>query len=144
VGLPDQLPATRPDGSLDPAFNNSVDQAAIAAGKLVFDPVTRSWTSPGGLVYDSTSKEGNRVNHVLSHLVPKPGKQDHTIFTVDRTKLIETIDEAFGKRGGGVLEGNLRVFEIDMGRQVGANGETRIRIIIRDGTRKVISAYPIQ
>lgn len=144
LGLPDQLPATRPDGTLDPVLNNSVDQAAIAAGKLVFDPVTRSWTSPGGLEYGPRLfADGNAVNHVLDHLVPNSAKKRHTVFAVDRTKLIETIDEAFGKRDEGVLQGDYRKFEVEMGRVIGTNGETRIRILILDGTRKVITAYPI-
>ena len=31
VGLPDQLPATRPDGTLDPVFSNTVDEAGSPA-----------------------------------------------------------------------------------------------------------------
>jgi hypothetical protein len=76
--------------------------------------------------------------------VPNPAKPTHSIFNVDRTKLIGLIDEAWAKRGSGILQGNKRVFEIDMGRVIGTNGETRIRLVITECTKNVISSYPIQ
>ena len=133
----------------DPRFATTAENASPRAvapnsGKLVFDPATKSWTSPGGLVYGQGSAQGNRVKHVLDHLVPNPSKSTHSIFNVDRTKLIGTIDEAFANRGAGVLQGNgNRMFEIDMGRIIGTNGETRIRLIIKEGTNNVITAFPI-
>jgi filamentous hemagglutinin len=125
------------------AVQNAIEELPNT-GKLVFDPASRSWTSPGGLVYGQGSAHGNRVNHVLDHPVPNPGKPTHSLFNVDRTGLIGLIDEAFASRGAGVLQGNNRVFEIDVGRIIGTNGESRIRIVVREGTNNVITAYPVQ
>jgi hypothetical protein len=74
-----------------------------------------------------------------------PAKPLHTLFNVDRTQLVGLIDEAWAARqGAGVLQANgNRVFDVAMGRAVGAGGETTIRIVVRDGTTKVITAYPI-
>jgi hypothetical protein len=95
-------------------------------------------------VYGQGSVHGNRVEHILDHLVPNPGKSTHSIFDVARNKLIGFLDEAWAKRGTGVLQPNgNRVFEIDMGRVIGTAGETRIRMVVRDGTNNVITAFPI-
>lgn len=54
------------------------------------------------------------------------------------------IDEAFAKRGAGVLQCNgNRMFEIDMGRVIGSIGETRLRLIIQDCTNNLVTAFPI-
>ena len=118
---------------------------SVNPGKLTFDPATKSWTSNGGLVYEQGSAQGNRVLHVLDHLSPNPAKPLHTLFNVDRTQLVGLIDEAWAARqGAGVLQANgNRVFDVAMGRAVGAGGETTIRIVVRDGTTKVITAYPV-
>ena len=115
------------------------------AGRLTFDPATRSWRSTGGLVYGQGSAQGNRVLHVLEHLTPDPSKPLHTLFNVPRNQIIGLLDEAWAARQGtGVLQANgNRVFDIPMGRVVGTGGETRIRIVVRDGTTNVITAYPI-
>ena len=122
---------------LDPAI-------APNRGKLVFNPTTKSWTSPGGLVYGQGSKHGNRVRHVLDHLVPNASKAKHSVFNVERNKLIGLLDDAWAKRGTGVLQGNRRVFEIDMGRVIGTNGERHIRLVVTDGTTDVITAFPFK
>jgi len=117
---------------------------ASYGGKLAFDPATKSWTSAGGLVYGQGSAHGNRVNHVLDHCLPNLTKSTHSVFSVGRTKLIGMIDEAFAKRGAGVLQSNgNRMFEIDMGRVIGSIGETRLRLIIQDCTNNLVTAFPI-
>jgi len=115
------------------------------AGRLTFDPATRSWRSTGGLVYGQGAAQGNRVLHVLEHLTPDPLKPLHTLFNVPRNQIIGLLDEAWAARqGAGVLQANgNRVFDIPMGRVVGAGGETSIRIIVRDGTTNVITAFPV-
>ncbi len=124
--------------------NSGLKSFVPNSGNLVFHPASNSWTSTAGLVYGQGSKHGNRVKHVLDHLVPNASKTTNSVFSVDRTKLIGLIDEAFAKRGAGVLQanGNLK-FEIDMGRIIGVKGETRIRLILEDGTNNVITAFPI-
>jgi len=114
-------------------------------GRLTFDPATQSWRSNGGLVYGQGSAQGNRVLHVLEHLSPDPSKPLHTLFNVPRNQIIGLLDEAWAARqGAGVLQANgNRVFNIPMGRVVGAGGETSIRIIVRDGTTNVITAFPV-
>ncbi len=67
------------------------------------------------------------------------------MFNVPRNQLIGLLDEAWAARqGAGVLQANgNRVFNIPMGRAVGAGGETSIWIIVVDGTTNVITAFPV-
>ena len=105
-----------------------------------------TWTSNAGLIYGQGSKHGNRVKHVLAHTAPDNSKPKHTIFNVDRGSVIGLIDEAWvsSNRGTGTLEGNGNVvYNINMGRVVGTNGETSIRILTRGYTSEIISSYPV-
>ncbi|MEZ6119641.1 MAG: polymorphic toxin-type HINT domain-containing protein [Pirellulaceae bacterium] len=119
--------------------HNSYD--APNSGKLIFEAGSNTWKSPAGLIYGQGSKQGNRVKHVLEHLVPDPSKAKHSIFNVDRTKVIGLIDEGWAKRGAHVV-GDPGAYVVDMGRAIGTAGETHLRIIVRPGTTEVISAYP--
>lgn len=113
-------------------------------GKLIFDPTRKTWTSPEGLVYGRGSKHGNRVKHILDHTVPNPNKPVHSVFSADRTKVIGLIDEAWTRRvGPGTLQPNgNRVWIVEMGREIGTAGQTSIKIVILDGTKNVITAFP--
>jgi len=133
------------DWRAGPAAEASQVAPVQNAGRLTFDPATQSWRSTGGLVYGQGSAQGNRVLHVLEHLTPNPSKPLHTLFNVPRNQIIGLLDEAWAARqGAGVLQANgNRVFNIPMGRVVGAGGETNIRIVVRDGTTNVITAFPV-
>ncbi|MEO8499225.1 MAG: hypothetical protein ABI614_29520, partial [Planctomycetota bacterium] len=113
-------------------------------GKLVFDTATQSWKSAGGLIYGQGSVHGNRVLHVLDHLVPNALKSTHSLFNVGRTQLIGLVDDAWRlKSGPGILQPNgNRVWIVDMGRAIGTNGERFIQIVVRDGTTEIITAFP--
>ena len=103
-----------------------------------------TWTSNEGLIYGQGSREGNRVRHVLEHTKPNPNKPVHTVFNVDKSNVIGLVDEAWKKRGVGSLAGNGYVtYNIDMGKIIGTNGESSIRIVTNGYTNKIISAYPI-
>lgn len=114
-------------------------------GVLVHNTGPCDWTSPAGLVYRPTGPEGNRVLHVFEHLAPNPNKANHTVFNVDNsTDLLPLIDEAW--LGNKIQDPNdAAAWVTDMGRVVGTNGETKIRIIIKPGTTdEIITAYPVQ
>ncbi len=100
-----------------------------------------TWTSNEGLIYGQGSKDGNRVNHVLQHTQPDPSKPKHTVFNVDRSNLIGLIDEAWANRKN-PLPSDPGVYLVDMGRIIGTNGETQIRIVVVPGTNNIITAYP--
>jgi hypothetical protein len=114
------------------------------AVKLSFDKITRTWSSPAGLNYGMGSTQGNRVKHVLEHAIPDPSKAVHSVFNVERREVLGLVDEAWNARqGAGVLQNNgNRIWVVDMGRPVGTAGESNLRIIVRDGTNRVITAYP--
>lgn len=103
------------------------------------------WKSKAGLFYGMGSKEGNRVYHVFAHLKPDESKPIHSVFNTDKAGLIVLIDEAWLKKDTGYTKaqsnGN-RIYDIDMDRVIGTNDEEIIRIVIRDGTEKIITAYP--
>ncbi len=103
------------------------------------------WRSAAGLFYGMGSKEGNRVYHVFAHLEPNPDKPIHSVFDSDKAGLITLIDEAWQQRDGAYskVQGNgNRVYDVDMGRVIGSEGEQMIRLVLRDGTADIITAYP--
>ncbi|WP_162906653.1 hemagglutinin repeat-containing protein [Algihabitans albus] len=97
--------------------------------------------SPSGLKYGRDEKFGNRVDHVLDHTHPNPGKPVHTVFNVQGDDALALVDEAWGKRGASV-PGDPGAFVVDMGRPIGTTGETSIRVIVKPGTSEIITAYP--
>lgn len=102
------------------------------------------WRSKQGLTYGFDPKFGNRVKHVLAHTVADTSKAKHSVFSIARRDVIKTVDEAFTlKVGPGKLSGKNRVWDVDMGHTIGTAGETRLRLILRDGTMDVITAFHV-
>lgn len=58
--------------------------------------------------------------------------------------MLGVVDEAWALRQGtGILQKNgNRLWDVDMGRVVGTSGQTSVRVIIKDGTTQVITAFP--
>ncbi len=107
------------------------------------DGAVVGWQSPAGIFYGMGSKHGNRLNHIFRHLEPDPNKPIHSVFDTDMAGLIALIDEAWQMRSAGKLQSNgNRVYDVDMNRVIGTNGEARIRIVVRDGSDKLITVYP--
>ncbi|MBO5389206.1 MAG: hypothetical protein J6A59_13965 [Lachnospiraceae bacterium] len=103
-----------------------------------------TWTSNAGLTYGQGSIHGNRVNHVIDHTHPNPSKPKHTVYNVDESNVIGLVDEAWVKKGQGIVQGNGNVvYDIDMGKIVGTNGETHIRIVTDGYTNNIVTAFPI-
>lgn len=97
--------------------------------------------SPEGLRYGYDKKFGNRVDHVLDHTVQNPQKPIHTVFNTKGDDVLKLVDEAWRRRG--MPEPNdASAFVVDMGRPIGTNGETRIRLVVDTSTNDVITAYP--
>ncbi len=120
-------------------------EAGVLTEKLSESGEVIGWESNEGLFYGMGSKHGNRVLHVLEHLKPNPKKKKHSVFETDEQGLIELIDEAWSNRESGYTElqsnGN-RIYDIDMGRKIGTEGQTEIRIVVKDGSESIITAYP--
>jgi GNAT superfamily N-acetyltransferase len=94
--------------------------------------------------YRQGSVHGNRVAHVMEHTIVDVSKPVHSVFSVPCDQALGLIDEAWATRHGvGTLQANgNRVWVVDMGRQVGTNGQTSIQIVVRDGTAEIITAFP--
>lgn len=116
---------------------------AKASISLVYDKVERVWKTPAGLDYGIGSVHGNRVKHVLDHAVPNPSKPKHTVFNVERDQVLALVDEAWRLRGQ-PLSNDPGSYVVSMNKVVGTTGETRIKIVVRPGTNKLITAYPIK
>ncbi len=102
------------------------------------------YKSPAGLIYETDRRHGHRIEHVFSHLKASDlEKGKHTIFNVAENKLLPLVDEGWRKRGAHV-SGDPEAFLIEMGRTIGTNGETVIKIVIIDGTSRIRSAYPVK
>jgi RHS repeat-associated protein len=97
--------------------------------------------SPAGLLYGPDRKFGNRVDHVLAHTSADPSKPKHTVFNVGGDDALALVDEAWLNRGSPEA-GDPMAFVVDMGRTVGTNGETSIKVIADPKTNYVVTAYP--
>jgi hypothetical protein len=148
---------TKPDGAM-PAAGSGVGEAEAAGARgasvngansatkpveLTFDKGSQTWTTPAGIDYGSGSMHGNRVQHVLDHAVPNPNKTTHSVFNVERKEVLGLIDEAWLKKGK-PLPNDSGAYVVSMGRTIGTAGENSIKIIVRPGTNKIITAYPVQ
>ena len=103
-----------------------------------------TWESAAGLLYEGLDKKGlNRIEHVLLHAELNPAKKVHTMFNVERNKVLELVDEAWLRRGS-VLPDDPNVYIVPMERVIGSAGEEAIRLVIEVGTNKVVTAYPIK
>lgn len=100
-----------------------------------------TWTSTAGLVYGPDKNFGNRVQHVLAHTAPDPTKPIQTVFSVNKNELLGLVDEAWLKKGN-PLPNDPGAYLVDMGKVIGTNGETTIKIIVKPGTNQIITAYP--
>ena len=85
---------------------------------------------------------GNRVRHVLAHAAADPTKPVHSVFNVGRNKVLGLVDEAWSARGS-ALPKDPGAFVVPMGRVVGTQGESAVKIIVRPGTSEIITAYPV-
>ncbi|SDC97429.1 hypothetical protein SAMN04488112_1252 [Melghirimyces thermohalophilus] len=104
------------------------------------------WKSSAGLIYGQGSKHGNRVKHVLAHARPDPTKPKHSVFVGGRKKVLGLVDEAWSMRSKvkPVIQKNGNaVYNVPMGKQVGTQGEKTVRIVVRQGTSEVITAFPV-
>lgn len=123
----------------------SVNPTAQKLGpiELSFDKITRTWTSPAGLDYGPGSVHGNRVKHVLDHAEPNPNKTTHSVFNVERNEVLSVVDEAWASKRA-PLPNDPGAYVVPMGRAVRTAGETNVKVIVRPGTQKLITAYPFQ
>lgn len=69
--------------------------AENAPGKLTYNAASKTWTSPGGIVYGQGSAHGNRVMHVMDHTAANASKPVHSVFSAPRNQVIGLVDEAW-------------------------------------------------
>lgn len=124
-------------------FINSIRFASAATqfGRLTYLG-NGAWRSSAGLIYGQGSIHGNRVRHVLAHATPDSTKPVHSVFNVARNKVLGVVDEAWSMRGS-PLTTDPGAFVVPMGRVVGTQGETAVKIIVRPGTSEIITAHPV-
>nr|KVE20119.1 hypothetical protein WS66_26965 [Burkholderia sp. LA-2-3-30-S1-D2] len=113
--------------------------------KLRHNKSTGTWSTPNGLSYGQGSAHGNRVKHVLDHESPNMNKPKHSVFcTCKRGSSLDLVDEAWKQRGAPTRSGPNDVYEVAMGRAIGTQGESTVRIVTKAGTNQVVTAYPVQ
>lgn len=118
------------------------------------EPSTRSavdeFTSPAGIRYgkDWSGKFDSRIAHIMAHTRPDTSKPKHSVFIEkEQVAIIALLDEAWKKRGPPERQGSGRgreVFEVDMGRAVGTEGERHIRIVVEADSADIVTAYPVR
>ena len=94
--------------------------------------VSADWLeSPAGLRYGPDPQFGNRAEHVLSHTRPDVTKPVHSVFSGPADDVFQLLDEAW--KNPKKLQpdpADPRRWEIAMGRVIGTNGESSLRIIV--------------
>ncbi len=79
---------------------------------------------------------------MFNHTIPIPNKTPkHSVFSDSRDKIIDLVDEAFSKAKQHPVD-KLR-YEVDLGRVIGIDGETKMRIVVDPNTKKISTAHPI-
>ena len=127
------------------SFINQSDSKGIRASSTV----KNSWTSPAGLYYgpDPSHRFASRIDHVMAHTKPDPSKLRHSLFIAsDRQAVLQLIDEAWRARGPPRREGGVYgrdVYDIAMGRPVGRQGQTGLRIVVERESADIVTAYPV-
>ena len=131
---------------------STVAQPNIVSGAKLVTPITfgnlkligdNIWQSPGGLIYGFDRKFGNALNHVLAHMTSNPIKKNHTVFSIPREKIVALIDEAWSMKGNHLFS-DPRAYVVNLKKTIGTNGETSIRIIVKEpGTTEIVTAYPV-
>ncbi|NCC88083.1 MAG: RHS repeat-associated core domain-containing protein, partial [Clostridia bacterium] len=127
-------------------LNDGIVKSGSELGKLK-SIGNGAWESTEGLIYEQGSKQGNRVLHVLEHTVPDPSKPLHSVFNAGRDKVLGVVDEAWSMRNSvtPILQKNgNQVFDIPMSKIIGTNGETTIRIVVENGTSKIVTSFPVK
>lgn len=144
---------TESKNEIEPGTSAQIEQPKtieelVSAGILTEvkdDDEVIGWSTKGDLFYGMGSKHGNRIYHIFAHLEEDPSKPVHSVFLGNEAELLALLDEAWSQRDEAFTKaqsnGN-RVYDIDMDRTIGTDGEEQIRIVVRDGTNSVISAYP--
>ena len=67
---------------------------------------------------------------------------NHTVFNIKAKELLGMLDKAW-KAKGAALPDDPGAYIIPMGRVVGTQGETAIKLVTKPNTSKVITAYPV-
>jgi len=119
---------------------------AVVHEERLFNLVKKAeniYMSVAGLIYECDPNFGNRLYHVLEHTKEVVGKIKHTVFNVTGEELFSLIDEAWLKRGMS-LANDMRVYVVDLNRVIGTRGETAIRIVVKQGTSRIVTAYPVK
>ncbi|MFD7789572.1 polymorphic toxin-type HINT domain-containing protein [Streptomyces nojiriensis] len=101
------------------------------------------FVSPGGLIYEVDRKSGgHKIDHVLRHMTPMPGRETHTVFEeLNPNKVLDLVDDAWIYRGRGVQVDKM-AWVVPMGKTVGTQGEQYIRIAVDPSTNRILTAYP--
>ncbi len=109
-----------------------------------------------GLILKLGSKEGNRLSHVMAHFSNDLTKKFHGVFTIKKSALAETLNEAWDNvQKNGIKPivdektGNW-VYDVAMNREVGIEGGKlgsgevldKIKIVTKPNTTEVITAFP--
>ncbi|WP_328392390.1 polymorphic toxin-type HINT domain-containing protein [Streptomyces sp. NBC_00390] len=105
-----------------------------------------SMLSPAGLVYNAGSKHGHRLRHVLNHGTrgtTDPSKPLHTQFNSYGRELLRTVDEAWMLRGKPHNVSGTDEYIIPMGRPIGTQGQESVKIIVEEGSSRILTAHPV-
>lgn len=111
---------------------------------------TSVYVSPAGVRYgaDPSGKFDSRVEHVMAHTQEDKTKMRHSVFVVkSRDDVLALVDEAWKKRGPPRKQGKKYprdVYDVDMGRVIGTQGQRVLRMITEADSADIVTAYPME
>ncbi|WP_066856695.1 hypothetical protein [Halodesulfovibrio spirochaetisodalis] len=115
---------------------------------VTYDRQTKTWAPPAGLTYEPDDTHGDRIHHVMQHLIPNVEKRTHSVFNVPESKVLTLIDEAWRRESLAVVikqPKNSFAYDIQMDRVVGTKDEKTIRVVIEGkGSGNVITSFPLK
>lgn len=113
-------------------------------------PATGHFTSQAGIVYgaDLSGRFDTRLAHIMAHTRPDPDKPRHSMFLARTSDdVVHLLDEAWKKRGPPERQGGTKgrdIYDVPLGRPVGREGETRIRLVMERDSPHIVTAYPVR
>lgn len=156
-GPAERVSRSSPNGAGDPERSQKVGSAT---GGLELQKIGEDeWLSPAGLVYRGRDAEGRtRLEHVMRHAADEPQRVgSHGVFEGGRDGALAVIDEAWERirrlKIRPQRDEGREAYLVSMGRRIGYLGGqagqdrgnpplNRVRLVVREGTSEVVTAYP--
>lgn len=140
--------------------NATVPSSSTTSDRFLEEIRPNVFRSPAGLIYETGSADGHRLQHVLQHARDDLDKPVHGVFTGSREEILALLDEVWTlsqERGPPVVEqttqGRRQIVTANLEREIGyVGGQSgkrqgnpvcrKVRLVLEE--TRVITAYPMR